>query len=149
MRANRVQSTVDMKRVTLFAFYISHKDLLDTHTSDMTRTHKQCIKNYSVLSLRNEIEAEPNFVRFEKIIFFHNLSSFFSDCMLNGALVLCSNFFPFLWYDWYYFLIYSGAYHCKCKHIMILCQNSIYIKDHCFPVLLKPKWYRILNKICC
>lgn len=93
-----MQPTVSVKTAKLFAFYISYKDLLDAHTSDMTRTHEQCIKNCNVLSLRNDVEVKLNFVHFEKVIFVHSLSSvffFFPDCMVNSAFVLCSNFFLF------------------------------------------------------
>lgn len=72
-----MQPTVSVKTVTLFAFYISHKDLLDAYTSDMTRTHEQRIKNCIVLSLRNDVEVKLNFVHFEKVLFVHSLSSVF------------------------------------------------------------------------
>lgn len=92
-----MQPTVSVKTATLFAFYISHKDLLDAHTSDMIRTHEQCIKKCSGLSLRNDVEVKLNFVHFEKVIFVHSLSPiFFPDCMVNSAFVLSSNFFLFM-----------------------------------------------------
>ena len=83
-----------VKTATLFVFCISQKDLLDAHTSDMIRTCEQCIKNCNLLSLRNDVEVELNFVHFGKAVFVHRLSLFFFFLMEH--LFFVETFFLFM-----------------------------------------------------
>lgn len=139
MGANRVQPTSSsVKTATLFVFCISQKDLLDAHTSDMIGTCEQCIKNCNLLSLRNDVEVELNFVHFGKAVFVHRLSLFFF--FFNGALVLCWNFFPFHG-------LTDITSPCSLGHSIAsintewyLVKVALRIKDHCLLVLQKPKW---------